>query len=207
MKYLALIFLGLAVVSCGRLVQVGQAPDLTPTGRSNEVIAMASAPLPQSAERPLDADRASLWASGRQSLFGDRRAQTRGDILTVVIEIDDGASISNATDRSRTAAEQLSLAELFGLPQLLDRRLPDGASSADGADISGSSSSSGEGSVTRTEELTLRVAATVTEVLPNGVLRIEGTQEVRVNFELRELIITGFVRPEDISRRNEITYD
>ena len=68
-------------------------------------------------------------------------------------------------------------------------------------------SSESAGSVSRQEKLTLRVAATVVEELPNGVLRIEGQQEVRVNFELRELIVTGYVRPVDISRQNEVTYD
>ena len=47
----------------------------------------------------------------------------------------------------------------------------------------------------------------MTQVLQNGVMRIEGSQEVRVNFEMRELIVSGYVRPEDISRQNEITYD
>jgi flagellar L-ring protein precursor FlgH len=61
--------------------------------------------------------------------------------------------------------------------------------------------------VRATRKLTLRVAATVTDVLPNGVLQDRGQQEVRVNFEIRELLVTGFVRPEDISRQNEITYD
>ena len=59
----------------------------------------------------------------------------------------------------------------------------------------------------RNERLELRIAATVTSVLPNGVLAIEGTQEVRVNFELRELLVSGYVRREDITRQNEITYD
>ena len=65
----------------------------------------------------------------------------------------------------------------------------------------------GDGSVRRKEKLTLRIAATVTDVMPGGVIRIEGSQEVRVNYELRELLVTGYVRPEDISRNNEITYD
>jgi flagellar L-ring protein FlgH len=70
-----------------------------------------------------------------------------------------------------------------------------------------SSSSSGNGQVSRNERLTLRIAATVVEVLNNGVLRVQGSQEVRVNFEIRELLVSGFVRPGDISRDNEITYD
>ena len=45
------------------------------------------------------------------------------------------------------------------------------------------------------------------DVLPNGILSIVGSQEIRVNFELRDLQVSGFVRPEDISRQNEITYD
>lgn len=131
----------------------------------------------------------------------------RGDIMTVAIEIDDSAEISNSTDRSRSASQQTGIPQLFGLPQRLDSRLPDGASSAALVDLSSQSNASGDGSVRRNEKLTLRIAVTVTDVLPNGVLAIVGQQEVRVNFELRELIITGFVRPEDITRQNEITYD
>ncbi len=53
----------------------------------------------------------------------------------------------------------------------------------------------------------LRVAATVVQELANGHLVVRGTQEVRVNAELRDLQITGIIRPEDISRQNTITYD
>jgi len=202
-----LLFVVLASSACSRLEQIGQVPAMTPTGSGSEVIAMSSAPFPANATALRSQDRASLWGAGRQSLFGDRRAQARGDIMTVVIEIDDSANISNATGRSRSGSENLSLDSFFGLPQRLDRALPPGATSADAADVSSSSASSGQGTVSRNEQLTLRVAATVTEVLPNGVLRIEGTQEVRVNFEVRELTITGYVRPEDVTRQNEITYD
>lgn len=204
-------FLGLAcalvVSGCSRLEQIGQTPTLSPTGSGDEVIAMSSAPFPAGAAALRSQDRASLWGAGRESLFGDRRAQARGDILTVAIEIDDSANISNATGRSRSGSENLSINSLFGIPQRIDPALPTGATLADAANVSSSSASNGQGSVSRTEQLTLRVAATVTEVLPNGVLRIQGTQEVRVNFEVRELTITGYVRPEDITRQNEITYD
>lgn len=192
---------------CARLEQVGQVPPLSTTGSGSEVIAMSSAPFPDRAAILGTQDRASLWGAGRQSLFGDRRAQSRGDIMTVVIAIDDSANISNATGRSRSGSENLSIESLFGIPQRIDPALPRGATLSDAANVASSSASSGQGSVSRNEQLTLRVAATVTEILPNGVLRIEGTQEVRVNFEIRELTITGYVRPEDISRMNEITYD
>ena len=163
--------------------------------------------LPNETQTRRTVDGASLWSGGQQSLLGDRRAMKRGDIMTVVIEIDEKAEISNATGRSRNSSETLGIPQLFGLPQRADEHLPDGASLAQAVDIGSGSQSSGEGSVKRKEKLTLRVAATIVDVLPNGVLSISGSQELRVNFEMRELLVTGFVRPEDISRQNEITYD
>ena len=150
---------------------------------------------------------ASLWRRDRGSLLGDRRAMSEGDILTVVIEIDESAAISNSTDRSRSGANNLGVPQLLGIPQRLSGLLPDGASYDNAVSVDSTSSHSGDGSVSRNEQLTLRVAATVVDVLPNGVLAISGNQEVRVNFELRELLVSGYVRPEDISRQNEITYD
>lgn len=164
-----------------------------------------SVPIETSALGP--SSRASLWTGGRGSLLGDHRALFRGDIMTVVIEIDDRAEISNSSDRSRSASQQAGLPQLIGIPQRIDPGLPDGASSANLVDLNSQSSSSGDGTVRRNEKLTLRVAVTVTDVLPNGVLAIIGQQEVRVNFELRELVVSGYVRPQDISRQNEVTYD
>lgn len=197
----------LALAACQKLDNVGRAPAFTPLQSGNEYHAMYSAPLPDSVEPRRAVDGASLWTGDRQSLLGDRRAGTRGDILTVVIEINDQASISNSTGRSRTGSEQMGVDGFFGLPQSIDAGLPDGASLGSAVSTSSNGSFKGNGTVSRNEKLTLRIAATVVEVLPNGVLRIEGTQEVRVNFELRELTINGFARPGDISRQNEITYD
>lgn len=203
---IGLLFI-LCIPSCTRMENVGKAPDFTVPEGSNAYYAMQSRPFPQSAERYLPSQPASLWSSGRQSLLGDRRAERQGDILTVVIEIDDKAEISNSSARSRSGSEAMQVPSLFGLPQRIDEKLPTGASMADAVSTNSKSQSGGEGEVKRKEKLTLRVAATITDVLQNGVLRIEGSQEVRVNFELRELLVTGYVRPEDISRQNEITYD
>ncbi|MEM6339743.1 MAG: flagellar basal body L-ring protein FlgH [Pseudomonadota bacterium] len=197
----------LLVACSNRVDHLGKAPSFTSPLESTEHSAMLSPGLPATVERRRLVDQASLWSGQRESLLGDRRALQRGDILTVVIEIDEKAEISNATSRSRNGAESLQVPQLIGIPQRLDEELPDGASSSDLVSLNSSSSAGGDGSVTRKEKLTLRVAATVVDVLPNGVLSISGSQELRVNFEMRELLVNGYVRPEDISRQNEITYD
>jgi len=197
----------LAMSACARTDHIGSPPTFTEPLQSAEHSAMVYDAIPLYLEPSRAVDQSSLWSGGRNSLLGDRRAMQQGDIMTVVIEINENAEISNQSDRSRSGSESLSVPGLFGIPQRLDQKLPEGASSADLVGLSSASSSSGDGFVKRREKLTLRVAATVVDVLPNGVLSISGTQELRVNFELRELLVTGFVRPEDVSRQNEITYD
>ncbi|WP_149141775.1 flagellar basal body L-ring protein FlgH [Gemmobacter caeruleus] len=197
----------LCLSACGRLGEVGKAPDFTPVAGSDQQHAMYVTPLPRDLPQTLPTSSSSLWASDRESLFGERRAQRRGDILTVVIEIDDSAEISNTSGRSRAGSDTMGMPSLFGIPERLNEHLPDGASMDEAVNTSSASSYRGNGTVKRNEKLELRVAATVVEELPNGVLRIEGQQEVRVNYELRELLVTGYVRPADISRQNEIGYD
>lgn len=193
--------------ACARSDHMGRAPTFSEPMQGAEHSAMVYDALPLRLEPARLVDQSSLWSGGRSSLLGDRRAMQRGDIMTVVIEINETAEISNQSDRSRSGSETLSVPGLFGIPQRLDEKLPEGATAGELVGLSSNSQSSGDGSVKRKEKLTLRVAATVVDVLPNGVLSISGTQELRVNFELRELLVTGFVRPEDVSRQNEITYD
>jgi flagellar L-ring protein FlgH len=207
MKWHKIAFCFVLISACARMEEVGKAPAFTPLEGSYQHHAMYSNPMPEATDPNSPTDGSSLWTSGRTSLFGERRAETRGDILTVVIEIDDKAEISNSSDRSRSGSEDLGIPSLLGIPQRIDEILPEGATMADAVQTESSSSYQGEGSVQRNEKLELRVAATVVEELPNGVLRIEGQQEVRVNYELRELVVSGYVRPTDISRQNEITYD
>lgn len=202
-----LLLISVLVSACARADHIGKPPTFSPANEGPEHVAMLWPGLPERIERVDPVDQASLWSSGRKSLLGDRRADRKGDILTVVIEIDEKAEISNDSSRSRSGSEALSVPQLLGVPQRLDEKLPEGASTSDAVSLDSNSASSGKGSVKRKEKLTLRVAATIVDVLPNGVFGIAGSQEVRVNFELRELLVSGYVRPEDISRQNEITYD
>lgn len=197
----------IALAACEPLSHVGRAPDFSPMEPRREHHALYNLPLPEQTEVRRAVDGASLWSAGQRSLLGDRRASRQGDILTVVIEINDRAEISNSSERGRTGTVGAGVPEFFGLPDAIDRRLPGGLALSRGAGLEGSSSFQGSGSVSRNERLTLRVATTIVERLPNGVMSIEGSQEVRVNNELRELLVTGYIRPEDISRRNEIPYD
>ncbi len=203
----ALPFALLAFAACGRTDHIGKEPPFSDANGGVEHVAMLSPSLPISTKQRTPQQQASLWSKNRYSLLGDRRADKKGDILTVVIEIDEKAEISNKTTQSRSGSESLSVPGLFGIPQRINQSLPTGASMEEAVSIDSSSNASGDGAVRRNEKLTLRIAATIVDVLPNGVLFLTGSQEVRVNFEMRELSISGFVRPADISRTNEITYD
>lgn len=206
------VALVLSLAACnGELDTLGRPPQMTAPGAQAPVIEppipqrIALAPPPAA---PSTAEQTgSLWRSGPKSLFGDRRARSVGDILTVVIDIEDEAEILNSTTRSRTGSDSIAVDAALGLPAIADSVLPGGSTLSPAVDTQSASNSSGNGSIVREEEITLRLAATVVNVLPNGHLVIRGSQEVRVNYELRDLQIAGIVRPEDISRQNVITYD
>lgn len=148
---------------------------------------------------------ASLFREGAAGLFTDQRARAQGDILTIRVRVDDDASLSNQTQRRRGGTESAGIAGLLGLDRLLDRILPGSAPSAS-VDGSSDSRTAGEGRIERGETINLTLAAIVTEVLPNGNLLVRGRQEMRVNNELRELVLTGIVRPSDIARDNSIAH-
>lgn len=212
--FIKLASISLLVVSgcAGRLDHITGAPNMTAPGAPRlavpaiapERIALASYAKPNATELGASG---SLWRFGPSSLFGDRRARTLGDILTVVIEIDEQAEMKNRTDRTRDANDGVSVPNFLGLPGLAANALPDGATLDPAIEIQSNTSTSGDGNIKREEKLMLQVAATVVAMLPNGHMVISGNQEVRVNHELRDLQVAGIIRPEDISRRNTVTYE
>jgi flagellar L-ring protein precursor FlgH len=197
----------LILAGCGNLDHVGRAPEFSPIDSSNERAAMYSA-LPESSDPTTATSASSLWTAQRSSLLGDHRAGHRGDILTVVVEINDQATLKDSSGRTRKASSTAGIPQLLGIPQILDAGvLPGGATSSSLVSANTSSTFSGTGNISRNEKVTLRLAATIVEELPNGVLRIEGMQQVLVNDEMRDLLVSGYIRPDDISRQNEVAYD
>lgn len=179
--------------------EIGRAPAMSPIGsglRYGQTQEMALYP-----KRPQQvASGYSLWNDNQAALFKDSRALKVGDILTVKIQINDNASFNNDTKRNRQNSESMN----FGLTAKSAAVSP-----ALSGNINGGSdtSSTGSGSTKRSEKLTLMVAAVVTGILENGNLVISGSQEVRVNQELRILNVGGIVRPQDVNADNQISYE
>ena len=159
-------------------------------------------PAPVNATRQAN----SLWQEGSRAFFKDQRASQIGDILTVNITIEDEATLDNETSRTRDSAEDSDITNLLGYEGALGKILPEAATAASLASLGSKSSATGTGSISRSESVSLVVAAIVTQILPNGNMVISGTQEVRVNYEKRLLTITGVVRPEDISATNIVKH-
>lgn len=177
---------------------IGREPNMTAVGSG---IANTSTPAVMAHQRPVDyLSRTSLWTSREGELFRDQRASRVGDLLTVNIQINDRASLGNSSDRSKQSKGSSSLDFLLEMFNMSKKGNV-------GLNFSSDSSTKGEGSIDRSENIKLSIAAVVTDVLPNGNLMISGSQEVRVNFELRNLTIAGIVRPRDVSKDNMISYD
>lgn len=196
----------------GRLAAVGKAPKMTPAEQQSapavqpslgdQAIAGRYAP---GAAPPVTPGGASLFRTGAGAFFHDQRASSVGDILTVRINIADNAVLDNSSSRSRAGSEAAGMPNFLGLESQIGKVLPGNPDPAKLVSTNSTSNSTGAGNTSRREQINTTVAAIVTGVLPNGNLQIRGRQEVRVNFELRELLISGLVRPQDIARDNSIT--
>ena len=200
---------GTALAGCNalsRLADVGEEPGLTEIKNPTHSVDYqpVSMPMPQ----PTIARRMpnSLWRPGSRAFFKDLRANQIGDIVTVVINIDDEAELENSTTRTRTNVENLDIDSLLGFEGDLDTFLPEAVNPADILATDSNSSNQGTGTIEREEQITLQIAAIVTQLLPNGNLVIHGRQETRVNYEIRELQIAGVIRPQDITNDNTVTY-
>lgn len=193
--------------AAGRLANVGSAPSLDPIRNPAETGHYQKVSMPMPDIIIVKKERNSLWGGNKQTFFKDQRASDVGDILTVMIDIKDKAEIENESKRSRTMREDADLNSLLGYELDLSQILSDGINNADLVNATSISNSSGKGTTEREETVQMKLAATITQILPNGNMVIQGRQEVRVNFEKRILELAGVIRPEDITTANSISYE
>lgn len=200
----------LALTGCNafdRISNIGDTPKLSsiedPTHQPGYIPVRMPMPPPSLAENQPN----SLWQTGGRAFFRDQRASRVGDILTIVVTINDQAQMTNQTTRSRNDTNAANMTNFFGLESQLHNILPSSVSPASLVNTVSTTNNNGQGTIARQEQVDLRVAATIIQILPNGNLVIQGKQQVDVNYDQRQLTVSGIVRPQDISSSNTVSYD
>jgi flagellar L-ring protein precursor FlgH len=198
------------LTACGsmdRLANIGQPPAMSKIENPQLAEGYQPVSMPMPAPKLVSKQPNSLWQSNSKTFFKDQRATQVGDILTVLVDIEDEADMENKTQRKRSAAENVGLPNLLGYEQALNAVLPNAVDNEKLIGLNSGTNTSGDGKIEREESVKLRLAAVVNQILPNGNMVITGNQEVRVNFEKRVLQVTGIIRPQDITIDNTVTYD
>ena len=189
-----------------RLGDAGGPPVMAPSGDPTKDPSWRPVTMPMPAARPVQQEANALWRPGGRAFFADQRAANVGDIVTVLVNITDAADLKNASTATRNGNEALGTPGLFGLENALPRILPK-ASASSLISTNSSNANTGSGEIKRNETITLRLAGVVTQVLPNGNLAVAARQQVRVNSELRQLEVSGVIRPQDIASDNTVLHD
>lgn len=191
-----------------KIANIGKPPAMTAIQNPYQQPGYKPVSLPMPPQEAMNTNANSLWQASRQTFFKDQRAGKVGDILTVLIDIKDEADLENKTTRARTGDEAMGMPEFLGIPATqFSKVLPEGINPEKLVDFSSTSNSTGDGKIEREEAIKLKLAAMIVQTLPNGNFVIRGSQEVRVNNELRELTLNGVIRPEDVLNNNSISYE
>ncbi|HLY88028.1 MAG TPA: flagellar basal body L-ring protein FlgH [Acetobacteraceae bacterium] len=197
----------LLLAGCGslqRLSEVGRPPAMTPTSDPTKDPNWRPVSMPMPYREPVPNEANALWRPGSRAFFKDQRAAQVGDIITILVSMNDTANVKDQTTNSRTSGATGSLQNFFGMETLLPKTISDPSKLLN---VGSTNTQGGSGQIQRSETVTLRLAGVVTQVLPNGNLVVAARQEFRVNRELRELQVTGVVRPQDIASDNTVQHD
>lgn len=197
----------LATAGCGalsRLSNLGRPPEMSETAdpTKQETWRPVSMPMPAREAAPNEAN--ALWRQGARAFFKDQRAAAVGDVVTIIVSMNDTANMKNVSSADRTSKEAMGIPNMFGMENLLPKTITDPSKLFT---ANSNNNNTGTGQIQRTEAVLLRLAGVVTQVLPNGNLVVVARQEFRVNSELRELQVTGVIRPQDIASNNTVMHD
>ncbi|MDP6427396.1 MAG: flagellar basal body L-ring protein FlgH [Rhodospirillales bacterium] len=205
-----IVLVAFTLSSCNlltRLSEVGDGPKVSEIVNPIKRPQYRPVSMPMPAPKQISFKPNSLWRPGARAFFRDQRANEVGDILTVKLSISDSAALDNKTTRERDDKEDGDVSNLFGLEGEYAKVLPQAIAAATVVSLGTKHETTGDGDIERSETIAVSLAAIVTQILPNGNLVVFGRQEVKVNAELREVMVTGVIRPEDIDYTNTITHD
>ncbi|MFO7749085.1 MAG: flagellar basal body L-ring protein FlgH [Desulfobacteraceae bacterium] len=149
----------------------------------------------------------SLWTETSDPLFEDTKARTPGDTLVVDIVENSSSSMDVNTETSRESSMDIGVPNFFGQMRQFEA-LPNPTSKGMLADkLVGTRYNNdfkGEGTSDRTGQVTASISARITEVLPNGNLAVFGKRAMKVNSEVQYIVVSGIVRPQDITSDNRV---
>lgn len=189
-----------------RLSEVGGPPKMTRTADLTKDPNYPNAKVPMPAPEMVAVQANSLWRPGGRQFFKDQRAHAVGDVLTILINVNDVANEMNNTSITRNGNEGMQVPNMFGLENVIPRVLPH-VSSSNLVNTGSSNANITLGQIQRNEQVTTSLAGVITQVLPNANMVVVARQQMRVNGEMRELVVTGIVRPEDIASDNTVLHD
>jgi flagellar L-ring protein precursor FlgH len=195
---------------CGalqRLSEVGRPPAMTATSDPTKDPKWRPITMPMPHPEPIPSQPASLWRTGSRAFFKDQRAAQVGDIVTIIVSTTDTADVENASSETKNGSETMGVPNLLGLEASLPKLLGKAVSAASLVSANSASTAGGTGKIKRNETVALRLAGVITQVLPNGNLVVAARQQMRVNSELRELEVSGVIRPQDIASDNTVNHD
>jgi flagellar L-ring protein precursor FlgH len=210
-RYRTLVLLACYGLSgCGalqRLSEIGRPPSMTPTSDPTKDPKWRPITMPMPHPEPIPSQPASLWRTGSRAFFKDQRAAQVGDIVTIIVSTTDTADVENASSETKNGSESMGVPNLLGLEANLPKLLGKAVSAASLVTANSASTAGGTGKIKRNETVALRLAGVITQVLPNGNLVVAARQQMRVNSELRELEVSGVIRPQDIASDNTVNHD
>jgi flagellar L-ring protein precursor FlgH len=209
-RHLLIAMVAVPLAGCGQLQRVAEigrppamSPSSDPTADPNWRPMSMPMPHPEGETPPPN----SLWRPGSRAFFKDQRASRVGDLITVLVNISDSAALQTKSSSGTTGSESMGVPNFLGLEALAPKMISSALNVQNLVNANSTGSFAGNGAIARNETVTLSLAGEVTQVLPNGNLVVSASQEVRVNGELRQLKVSGVIRPEDIASDNTISHE
>ncbi|RYG61237.1 MAG: flagellar basal body L-ring protein FlgH [Alphaproteobacteria bacterium] len=196
---LSILAAGVALSACQNLVR----PEMTSLANGLGAQPNPALNMPVTIPQPATPQHGSLWVPGSKQFFKDSRAHQVGDIVTIIVQESATAKVEAKTDASRTHQQRAGLLDFLNLEgKLTSRGIPLGPTNL--INSTSDRDFQGDGKTDRKDSLTASIAAVVTQVMPNGLLVIQGQREVLVNYEKQVMTLQGLIRPEDITSQNTI---